>query len=482
MKHLLTRGIVLSTLILLTSEIRPEQRYGNTETQARVTWPQEYLLEIPKPLVQMPEGKAYLANVVQNLIGDELTLQTKAVTRNKVSPLSVEYSVQWDHESLPENEREALLARYPKPAVLPLKIVRVTGGSTDRFLCSGLKNDRYTLLTRLEGSANQIMLGVLLCQGDVIIHEHATAADEQELVAAVTRSLNPIRAKLTGDQYATLSISTTPSRASIYLDEQFLGKTPLHYSYLIPGKYRITIKKDGFETATLPIEPVTGDILNRTIGLTESQGGGRIDITTAPAGAKIYLDADFKGLTPRVLENVTLGTYRLHLLHPQSGEVYKTVNLTDAQPALQINEQLTEFLKDKKSGFLGLTYKTWYYVSLISAAGCLGTAIGFFVWRDEAQEDIFRRLSGVSATQYTQADYDFIADRNSAYNTRNSFATGFTVGAGFLAALSIYFYVQHLLSADEGIVMKKPEDDTGTVTIGIGASPGATGVSANFHF
>ncbi|MBN8221933.1 MAG: PEGA domain-containing protein [Spirochaetes bacterium] len=446
-----------------------------------VVWPEEYILDIHRPESLIRDVKAYLPNVVQNLIADELSLQRSAVTRDKVRPAVIEYSVQKDHENLPAEERKNLLAKQPKPPILPLKIVR-RSTTPANFRCEGLSEENYALLTRISAKGNRLKLEVLLCQGTEVLLSQTTDADEQELVAGVNRLINPVRAKLTGDRYASLNITTNPGRASVYLDGQFLGKTPLKYSYLVPGKYELVLKLDRYEMARHPVDAKVGETFSNSYDLALAKAIGTIEVESDPQGAKIYLDADYKGTTPMKIENVPAGTYRVHVLNPDKGEIYKSVTISEKSPVAKVSGSLSEFAYQKSPGFIGLSYKTWYWISLVSAAISFGTAIGFYVWRDQAQEDIYNRLNGKAVSLYTQQDYDYISDRNSAGKTRESFATGFMVGAGVMAIFSIYFYVQHLLSADEGIVrLEKPRSE-GDVDIRLGGMIGQAAVSADFRF
>ena len=451
-------------------------------TQGRVQWPAEYVLEVMRPVAKVSDGKLYLSNVVQNLLLDELSLQRKAVTRNLITPDTIEYPVRKDHEQLPADEREKLLEKYPKPVVLPLRINRHREVQAADVSCKTVKADRYVLLTRIALEGSRLRIGVELCQGGNSLHAQSATADEQEMVATIVKLMNPVRAKLTGDAFATLEIDSTPPRSSVYLDDQFLGKTPLRYSYLIPGEYRLVLKLDGHQVHSERIKTVTGETLKRTLTLAPAVGIGSLDITTDPAGAKIYIDADFKGYTPKKIEGLSEGTYRIHLLHPEKGEVYKTIQVTTQKKDFKLSETLSGFLDKSPAGLLGFSYKTWYYASLIAAAASFGTAIGFYVWRDQAREQELGRLSGKSTTLYTQEDYDFLNEKNAAYDTRNSYATGFMVSSGVFAALAIYFYVQHLLSADEGIVMKPKKSEEGSVDVRVGAMPGLSGVSVHYRF
>jgi len=472
----------LALACLLAAPFAVSAQSGADQNGGKVTWPGEYVLEILRPAVTGSETRNYLSGVVQNLVADQLTLQRSAVTRGRLSPLTIEYSLQRDHDALPQGEREALLARYPKPEILPLRIRREMRISPADAGCKGLPDDRYTLLTSIVASASRVQMRISLCQGSELLQSQQANADEQELVAAVQRLVNPVRAKLTGDNYASLRIESTPPQASVYLDDQFLGKTPLDYSYLIPGSYQLVLKLDGYRTKSEPLRPQTGERLQRLFSLEASAVGGDIDITTTPPGAKIYLDADYRGKTPKRLENIAAGTYRLHLLHPEKGEVYRSVTLTEKHGTVRIDENLTGFLADNQPGLLGLRYKTWYHMSLVTSAAFFGAGIAFYVWRDQAQEQIFGRLSGKATSLYTQEDRDFVAARNSEYETRGSYATAFMVSAGVFAVLSIYFYVQHLLSQDEGIVMQPRQPAAGEVEYRVGGMHGSGEFSANYRF
>lgn len=472
----------LTLVWLIAAVFTLSAQSATDDTAGKVVWPREYVLEILRPAVTGGESRNYLSGVVQNLVADQLTLQRSAVTRGRLSPLTIEYSLQRDHDALPQGEREALLSRYPKPEILPLRIRRELRASSPEAECTGLPDDRYTLLTSIKASANRVRMRISLCQGSDLLQSQQANADEQELVAAVQRLVNPVRAKLTGDNYASLRIESNPPQASVYLDDQFLGKTPLDYSYLIPGSYQLVLKLDGYRTVSEPLRPQTGDRLQRLFVLEASPLGGSIDINTTPPGAKIYLDADYRGKTPKRLENIAAGTYRLHLLHPEKGEVYRSVTLSEKNGTVKIDENLNGFLVDRQPGLLGFRYKTWYHMSLVTSAAFFGAGIAFYVWRDQAQEQIFGRLSGKATSLYTQDDRDFVAARNSEYDTRGGYATASMVSAGVFAVLSIYFYVQHLLSQDEGIVMKPPQPATGAVEYRVGGLHGPGEFSANYRF
>ena len=174
------------TFLLLCFATSVYAQPKNDVTEGKVDWPAEYNLEVMRPQVQLSEQKQYLANVVQNLILDELTLQRSAVTRGHLSPNIVEYSLRKNHESLPADERAALLAAFPKPAVLPLKIVRRRDKIDNGHRCDTVRPDRYVVFSSISGEAARLKLEVILCQGNEQLHRQTTATEEQEICLLYT--------------------------------------------------------------------------------------------------------------------------------------------------------------------------------------------------------------------------------------------------------------------------------------------------------
>ncbi|HRP70514.1 MAG TPA: PEGA domain-containing protein [Turneriella sp.] len=473
-------AILLQSLVFGAQDIHEAEKINN-DTSGHVLWASEYVLDLYLPQIHTESERSYLGGVVQNLIADELALQRRVITNGKITASVIEYSVRKTDEPLVPNEREELLNRFPKPKVLPLKVVRLAS-TPSVFSCKELPPNRYSLLTQVSGDVRSVRIDLLLCHGTNALLQKTSGAKEQDLVLSIHRLMNPVRAKITGNEYASLAITTTPSNASVYIDNQFVGKTPLSYSYLIPDKYTLVIKRDGYEPFTTNFVAARGDVIDKSYSLKPAQAMGLIQIDSEPSGAKVYLDADYKGVTPKVLDKLQFGTYRLHVLKEDAGEIYQNIILSEKNSVVKVSASLTEFLAKTPAGFWGISYKGWYWVSLTAAALSFGTAIAFYVWRDDAKEDVYARLSGKSLSMYTADDYAFRDERNAAYKTREDYATGFMVGAGVFAVAAIYFYVQSLLSADEGIVMNKTPSKAKGFDFAIGASVEHTDLTLRFRF
>ena len=107
--------------------------------------------------------------------------------------------------------------------------------------------------------------------------------------------------------YGTLEVSSTPSRAEVYVDRTFAGYTPLRYD-VRPGTYdvevvgsggtyaeRVQVRPDRTTTVVASFRPVV-----RT---------GTARFTSEPSGAEVYVDGSFLGTTPIGSTTFDVGSY-----------------------------------------------------------------------------------------------------------------------------------------------------------------------------
>ena len=438
----------VACMILLASQVFAEP---DDAQNGVVEWPKSYVLEVHKPAMGEISEKAYLANAIQSLILDELAHQSQTITNGQVDPGVIEYPLVETHEKIEEDQRTQLVEKFPKPVILPLRIERSREIVENRN-CSSLRKNRYHLISFASLSKNAIQLEVILCQNGVALIKKNARFDEQDMVKSLTNLILPIRKILTGQNSAAMKITTIPKRSSVYLDGLFLGKTPLDYPFLIPGKYKISIRKDGFSRIEEDLNAEPGSLFQKEFQLEKNNGVGVLTIKTEPAGAKVYLDADMKGRTPLKIENLPWAEYRVHLIAPEAGEYYGSVSLSEKNPSQSLDEKLTTFLKSESHGSLiGLRYSTWSILAFSSAALSFGTGIFFYVWRDQAKEEMTAGLSTTNSGLYTTADLNLINDKTQQMNSRQTWGTGFTIGAGLLAGLGIYFYIANLFATDDSV-------------------------------
>lgn len=108
-----------------------------------------------------------------------------------------------------------------------------------------------------------------------------------------------------------LALHSEPAGATVYLDGNKAGTTPLRVEKLAAGDHRLELRKAGYEsrTETVTIAPVK--TTEKRIALVRETG--RLAVTTVPAGAKLAVDGKMAGTTPVQDFRLTTGTHKVGL-------------------------------------------------------------------------------------------------------------------------------------------------------------------------
>ena len=94
---------------------------------------------------------------------------------------------------------------------------------------------------------------------------------------------------------AEVSVVTTPSKADVFLDGAYKGRSPIVIDHIPPGAHVIKVSCDGYASAAKSIKLDYGAKSTETFTLASVLG--RIEVVSSPAGAKVFLDGKFKGRT-----------------------------------------------------------------------------------------------------------------------------------------------------------------------------------------
>jgi hypothetical protein len=112
----------------------------------------------------------------------------------------------------------------------------------------------------------------------------------------------------------TLSLTSEPPGAMVYLGVDPLGETPLEKT-VDPGTYTIRVEKEGYEPFEETVD--VSEDLTRTFTLVEAGTEvlvGTLEVTSIPEGAEVFVDEESRGTTPLSLE-LDEGTYALSVVH-----------------------------------------------------------------------------------------------------------------------------------------------------------------------
>jgi hypothetical protein len=135
------------------------------------------------------------------------------------------------------------------------------------------------------------------------------------IASGATTYLNPTLVKEQTPVYGTASITSNPPGASVYANGVYVGQTragsPLVFSQVTPGSYSVLLSKAGYQDYTANVQIQAGQNYDFTVTLTpvSNPTTGSISVTSSPTGAEVYLNNEFKGLSPLTLDSLSPGSY-----------------------------------------------------------------------------------------------------------------------------------------------------------------------------
>lgn len=129
----------------------------------------------------------------------------------------------------------------------------------------------------------------------------------------------------------SIYVTSVPSGASVYVDGTYYGPSPQLASGLTPGYHQVRISLSGFQDWIGNVMVNQGDTtrVSQTLSVTPTptqvSGTGSLSIQSNPAGASVYLDNEYMGITPLVLYSIAPGSHMVLLTHPGYADWRSTV-------------------------------------------------------------------------------------------------------------------------------------------------------------
>ncbi len=109
----------------------------------------------------------------------------------------------------------------------------------------------------------------------------------------------------------SISVTSTPSDALMYLDDQYKGKTPHTITAVSPGYHIIKLTLADYLDWPKEVHVAAGETSCFDVKLTPILGS--ISVTSSPSDATIYLDDRYRGKTPHRVAEVSSGNHTLRL-------------------------------------------------------------------------------------------------------------------------------------------------------------------------
>jgi hypothetical protein len=125
-----------------------------------------------------------------------------------------------------------------------------------------------------------------------------------------------------------ISVTSSPSGASIYLDGSYKGITPRTISDVSPGWHRIKLSLSGYRSRSKDVRAYAGSTSSVDEILELIPSPGYISVSSSPSGAYIDLDGDYTGsIAPKTLSSVSPGTHIIRLRHTDYYDWTTTVDV-----------------------------------------------------------------------------------------------------------------------------------------------------------
>ena len=121
-----------------------------------------------------------------------------------------------------------------------------------------------------------------------------------------SKTYSAITANLTG----TLSITSTPSGAKVYINGSYKGLKPMTRT-MSPGNYTIELTKDGYSNYKTNVNITQNKVSQIKVTLTAIPKKSILHVYTNPIEASIYINGKYIGKSPLYFYQINVGTYNV---------------------------------------------------------------------------------------------------------------------------------------------------------------------------
>ncbi len=141
-------------------------------------------------------------------------------------------------------------------------------------------------------------------------------------------------------QSGSLSISSTPKGAGLYIDNIYKGETNQIVGGLYAGPHTVVLKMAGYQTFTNTYSVNAGQTTYASVTMVPLQNPstGDLLVTSSPSGAAVYLNGNYQGVTtssggPLDITDLTAATYTVLLKKSGYQDYTTTVKIVAGQTA-----------------------------------------------------------------------------------------------------------------------------------------------------
>ena len=151
------------------------------------------------------------------------------------------------------------------------------------------------------------------------------------IVAAAVVALSPrVRARLFGGQAVRvpLAILSTPEGAEVFIDDHFVGATPVH-TRVAAQPHRVRVVRSGYQPWHEEVDPVSRPEIVTTLSRVKL---ARLIIDSEPDRADVFLNEERRGVTPLEIDGVEPGAHTVRIIkEPLYQPIAQRIELKDGE-------------------------------------------------------------------------------------------------------------------------------------------------------
>ncbi|MCB9643547.1 MAG: serine/threonine protein kinase [Myxococcales bacterium] len=112
--------------------------------------------------------------------------------------------------------------------------------------------------------------------------------------------------------FAWISVQSEPDGASVLVDGQSIGTTPLSRTKIAPGKHRLILRKTGYQTLRRGFSVSADELKPLSFDLSPQAARAKVKLQLgASPKSKVYLDGSYIGMTPIYNHEVEPGAHQI---------------------------------------------------------------------------------------------------------------------------------------------------------------------------
>lgn len=109
-----------------------------------------------------------------------------------------------------------------------------------------------------------------------------------------------------------IEVDSVPQGAKVYVDDAYVGDTPLKPTEVVPGKHKIRLELEGYrpyETEAV-VEPKRSTRLFAKL----ERKAGALEVVSVPEGASVFIDGKYAGVTPFKVDELAAGEHEVRVV------------------------------------------------------------------------------------------------------------------------------------------------------------------------